>query len=344
MTPNISQETRQALAPTFCTRVLEVEPLNFPTESIQNKQIVANHHVESWSTQGTLTKLHIFRLEQYDTLLYIDADCLVVKDVTHLFDLGKLYQQSEALLAAVPDIFPPDRFNAGVMVVRPSKKVFQNMMAQASLLTTYDGGDTGFLNAYFSEWFTEMPPFARLKFGYNAQRFLYHCTYEKQPNYWDLGVAPDLHIVHYSSSPKPWDSKPAFEEENEITLTNHLLQQDEIKKLKKVNKKSELESLWWKWYQRSQNYTATYTKELAEGEKKGNQAIVAAKRTAEFNARPKTPKEIHQLVSARYKELRRDHGMNPKDAMDQAQMEYAQEEAPSASSQVAAMFGLNAIL
>lgn len=35
-----------------------------------------------------------------------------------------------------------------VMVIRPSEKVFQNMMAQRALLTTYDGSDTGFLNAY----------------------------------------------------------------------------------------------------------------------------------------------------------------------------------------------------
>lgn len=82
------------------------------------------------------------------------------------------------------------------MVVRPSQSVFDNMMSQASLLTSYDGGDTGFLNAYFAEWYKDMPPMARLPFGCNAQWFLYHCTYEKQPNYWDMAV--DLHVIHYT--------------------------------------------------------------------------------------------------------------------------------------------------
>jgi len=336
VTPNISQKTRKMLCPTFCTRIIEVQSLDFPDQSIQNKQIVANH-VTSWSFQGALTKLHIFRLEQYDTILYIDADCLVVKDVTHLFDLGKLYQESEALLAAAPDIFPPDRFNAGVMVVRPSRSVFKNMMDQSALLSSYDGGDTGFLNAYFSEWHSNMPPFSRLKFGYNAQRFLYHSTYEKQPNYWDLGVAPDLYIVHYSSSPKPWESKPTvIEEEGKVNIEEHL-QQEEIKTLKKVKKSAELELLWWNSYQRSQNYAKTYANEKMEEEKKENQAILAAKKAAQ----PKSVKDIHRLVSSRYKELRR-QGLNTKDAMEQARQEHDQDlENRSAGSQVAAMFGIN---
>ena len=209
VTPNVSKSTRNALCPAFCTRILEVEPLDFPKSSNQ----LVSSHVESWELQGALTKLHIFRLDVYGAVLYLDADCLVTKDVSHLLELGKIYTESEALIAAAPDIFPPGKFNGGVLVVRPSRSVFENMMAQASLLTTYDGGDTGFLNAYFSNWYTEMPPMARLGFRYNAQRFMFHCTHEKQPDYWDLAVTPDLHVIHYSSSPKPWETMGQPKEE-----------------------------------------------------------------------------------------------------------------------------------
>jgi glycogenin len=67
---------------------------------------------------------------------------------------------------------------------------------------TYDGGDTGFLNARFPQWFAS-PPDNRLPFQYNAQRTLYWYTHSKQPGYWDVGVG-EKKILHFSSSPKPW--------------------------------------------------------------------------------------------------------------------------------------------
>ena len=60
----------------------------------------------------------------------------------------------------------------------------------------------GFLNAYFPDWYT-MSPESRLSFGFNAQRTLFWFTHEKCPGYWN-SIQP-LKIVHYSSSPKPWE-------------------------------------------------------------------------------------------------------------------------------------------
>ena len=42
--------------------------------------------------------------------------------------------------AAAPDIFPPDRFNAGVLVIKPGKDVFENLLAKAKTIKSYDGG------------------------------------------------------------------------------------------------------------------------------------------------------------------------------------------------------------
>lgn len=333
ITPNVSQAVRDTLYPAFCTRILEVEPISFPCSSIEYKQVSTREKL--WSANGELTKLHIFRFENYDTLLYIDADCLVVKDLTPLLDLGKVYQESEALIAAAPDIFPPDKFNAGVLVVRPSKSVYDNMMEQRSLLTTYDGGDTGFLNAYFSNWYTDMPPFARLKFGFNAQRFLYQSTYERQPDYWDLSVAPDLHIIHYSSLPKPWESKPIMSETVERQGSRS---EENIPKRKRAPKSAELEALWWKWYDKSQNY-AKLAREKAEQRARAPSSASAKKPRATDAST--NPKEMHKLVSARYKQLRRE-GKNSKEAMMAARHEYGlDKEAVDANKAVAAMFGLS---
>lgn len=45
--------------------------------------------------------------------------------------------------AAAPDVFPPDKFNAGVMVVVPSLLVLEDMLSKVEDLPSYDGGDTG---------------------------------------------------------------------------------------------------------------------------------------------------------------------------------------------------------
>lgn len=76
------------------------------------------------------------------------------------------------------------------------------MISKLGTLPSYDGGDTGFLNAYFSNWYGG-PPASRLSFGYNAQRTLYWYTHAKRPGYWD-SINPKK-IIHYSSSPKPWE-------------------------------------------------------------------------------------------------------------------------------------------
>lgn len=52
----------------------------------------------------------------------------------------------------------------GVLVIQPSRSVFEDMISRVSLLHSHDGGDTGFLNSYFSEWYTSGAEH-RLPFG-----------------------------------------------------------------------------------------------------------------------------------------------------------------------------------
>ncbi len=59
--------------------------------------------------------------------------------------------------AAAPDVFPPDKFNAGVMVIRPDAAIFQDMLLKISILRSHDGGDTGHMfffggRVYLAMW------------------------------------------------------------------------------------------------------------------------------------------------------------------------------------------------
>lgn len=237
VTPQVTEGIRKGLRG-LCDEIIEVEPIPNP--------YAAETHVAGWVDSG-FTKLRIWELTQFERVVYLDADCLVLEDLQELFAL-------EADFAAAPDVFPPDRFNAGVLLVRPNLELFDDLVQQASTraLPSYDGGDTGFLNAYFPDWSsgplllpttntsttTSMSSsrsssnsssttyissqgisLARLPFAWNAQRTMHWLTHAKAPGYWE-SVAPFIKILHFSSSPKPWEAEGA-------------------------KKKGELEMKWW---------------------------------------------------------------------------------------------------
>ena len=91
-------------------------------------------------------------------VFYIDADCMIISNPEDAF-------KRDVELAAAPDIFPPDRFNAGVLLIvrqyfinifdeqKPNKSVYEDMLVKTQTFPSYDGGDTGFLNAYFPTWY-----------------------------------------------------------------------------------------------------------------------------------------------------------------------------------------------
>lgn len=178
-------------------------------------QPVASPHrtdVPAWEN-SEFTKLRVWEQTDFDVLVYIDADCLVLENVDELF--------SRPDPSFCPDVFPPDKFNAGVMVLRPSLETFTKMVDATDKLPSHDGGDTGFLNSFFPNWY-DWSSAHRLPFRYNALRTMYWFTH-RNPGYWQA-VKP-IKILHFCSSPKPWDAEA---------------------------KKGDLEQLWWEHYLRSQ--------------------------------------------------------------------------------------------
>jgi len=224
VTESVSSAARKALQEDGINVIL-VEPIPYPSYP---------SHVPSWNQVG-LTKLRIWQLSNlYSKVVYIDADAIALKNVDGLFDINLTRGVDGHPLAAAPDLFPPDRFNAGVLVTEPDERVFVELMRRAGeCIETYDGGDTGFLNNVFDDWH-HWPASNRLSFGFNAQRTMHWFT-KKNERYWDIGVGEkNLHIIHYSSSPKPW----------------------EIPKVDK-RRSDKLEQLWWQIHNKRGNGEAT---------------------------------------------------------------------------------------
>mmetsp|Transcript_54914 Transcript_54914/g.110212 ORF Transcript_54914/g.110212 Transcript_54914/m.110212 type:complete len:228 (-) Transcript_54914:15-698(-) len=186
-----------------------------PLLELREVEAIPNPHktdVPGWVNSG-FTKLRVWEQDDFEKLIYVDADCVVLESIDELFD-----RPSPSFC---PDVFPPDRFNAGVIVLQPSRETFADMFERIPTLPSHDGGDTGFLNSYFPQWY-EWPAEHRMPFRYNALRTMYWFTH-KNPGYWE-SVKP-IKVLHFCSSPKPWDPEA---------------------------KKGDLEQLWWQHYLRSQ--------------------------------------------------------------------------------------------
>ncbi|CAG2172921.1 unnamed protein product [Oppiella nova] len=138
----------------------------------------------------TLSKIHCWRLTQYKKCVFLDADCLIVHNIDELFEKEEL--------SAVPDIGWPDCFNSGVFVYSPSEETFRALLKSAIESGSFDGGDQGLLNTYFSDWRTKDIS-RHLSFIYNMSSI---AVYSYPPAYKQFGK--NVKVIHFLGSLKPW--------------------------------------------------------------------------------------------------------------------------------------------
>jgi len=138
----------------------------------------------------TFSKLRAWTLTQFKKCVFLDADTLILKNVDELFEREEL--------SASPDIGWPDCFNTGVFVFRPSLDTYDSLLQFAKSRGSFDGGDQGLLNDYFSWWATRDISY-HLPFTYNM---VSNVSYTYNPAFKRFGS--DVKIVHFLGSIKPW--------------------------------------------------------------------------------------------------------------------------------------------
>lgn len=78
----------------------------------------------------------------FPAVVYLDADTIVSRNIDELF-------LCDGFCAVLRH---SEKFNTGVLVLRPSQEVFMDMMESIQTTPSYTGGDQGFLNSYFSKF------------------------------------------------------------------------------------------------------------------------------------------------------------------------------------------------
>jgi glycogenin glucosyltransferase len=149
-----------------------------------------------WAT--TCTKFAVWKLVEYDRVIFMDSDTLVVGPID-----DAMFGYSNASLVAAPESFPPDMFNSGFMVISPSLQAFDRLLEINSATGSTEGGDQGIINKFCSHWFSandDDPDCGRLPWLFNVQAAYYS-------QYKTLRLMNSLRtpsVIHFVSDGKPW--------------------------------------------------------------------------------------------------------------------------------------------
>ncbi|XP_048190647.1 glycogenin-1 [Perognathus longimembris pacificus] len=182
-TPQVSDAMRKALETVF-DEVITVDVL----DSGDSAHLTLMKRPE---LGVTLTKLHCWSLTQYSKCVFMDADTLVLANIDDLFEREEL--------SAAPDPGWPDCFNSGVFVYQPSAETYSQLLHLAAEQGSFDGGDQGLLNTFFSSWATTDIR-KHLPFIYNMSSI---AIYSYLPAFKAFGASAK--VVHFLGRVKPWN-------------------------------------------------------------------------------------------------------------------------------------------
>jgi len=182
VTPGVSESMRTKLKDVY-NIVQEVNVLD--SQDAANLALLARPELGI-----TFTKLHCWRLVQFEKCVFLDADTLVLQNCDELFEREEL--------SAAPDVSWPDCFNSGVFVYKPSVETYGKITQFAIDNGSFDGGDQGLLNSYFSDWaHTDIQK--HLPFVYNVTAYASYCYLPAFKQFRDK-----IKILHFAGKMKPW--------------------------------------------------------------------------------------------------------------------------------------------
>jgi alpha-N-acetylglucosamine transferase len=223
ITPNLSKETMDLLE-TSKIKLIKITPIKNPILDDPNDRRYYNY-----------SKLNMWSLTQFEKIVYLDADMIVLHNIDELFEKKNMSSTNSG--GWLPDKKDWKEMNSGLIVLEPSTTLFEHMKSQVGQIEKEQGkGDQAFLHQYYHDWAEKKD--LHLPHIYNI--FDIHLKgYKKHFGYYvDTNIQTDnkkydekrVKIVHYIGQKKPW----------------HMV--DEIKAKTDPDEEWEAKKLWVKYY------------------------------------------------------------------------------------------------
>lgn len=133
-------------------------------------------------------KLRLWQMEEYERVVFIDADALVLKNIDKLFAYPEF--------CAAPNVYESlgdfHRMNSGVFVARPSQATFSAMLERLDAPNAFwRRTDQTFLQAFFPDWH-----------GLPVTMNMLQYVWFNLPELWDWA---SIGVLHYQYE-KPWET------------------------------------------------------------------------------------------------------------------------------------------
>lgn len=223
LTATIDPDDRRTLQDDGCL-LREVEPIR-PASGLPAAYANARF-AEVW------TKLAVWRLTEFERVVFLDADMLVTQNMDELFTLELADGQIAACHAcrcnpnqirSYPASWTPenchytdddgtggngrstadDYLNGGILVLRPDEQVFADQMAalaEVDDLARYPFAEQDFLNEHFHRRWRPLP------YVYNALKTLPF----QHPTLWDASAVKNIHYIIDKPWQKPLDPQDRY--------------------------------------------------------------------------------------------------------------------------------------
>jgi len=205
----VSNNVRDTLARVRIEQI-DAPPINVPVE-IKQANVASDHH-RHWA--GVFEKLGVFSLCQFEKIVYIDSDVLVIKNLDELFD-------RPPRSAVIADRYPGNEdctdLNAGLMVIEPEPTLTNQLAAflpeafehekrwRAAVGRPPSMGVQSVINLFWKDWITT--PELHLDGRYNV--LVEHLDdYMRQEDHKWRGPE-GIHVLHFIGQVKPWMLTPA---------------------------------------------------------------------------------------------------------------------------------------
>jgi alpha-N-acetylglucosamine transferase len=169
-----------------------------PTSAAFNERHTrANIHGKNPFTKGrkpafhtpldNFAKVRLWQLTQYEKIIFVDADALVLKNIDRLFDYPEF--------SAAPNVYETladfHRLNSGVFVAQPSERTFAAMLERLDQPDAFwKRTDQTLLEEFFPDWHG-LPVFC------NMLQYVWF----NLPELWDW---KSISVLHYQYE-KPWE-------------------------------------------------------------------------------------------------------------------------------------------
>lgn len=198
----LKQETLDRLKEENIEYITQKNKIELPNSILENN---TKNGVTHWT--NTFIKLDLFRLIEFDKLVYLDSDMMIFENIDELFNkphisavvAGKEYRGNEKW----------EEFNSGLMVIEPKKDALKGIEKHIQKISKEKTsfGDQDILNSFYSDW----------KYKYNLHLnpqynmfAIYTDYYVKKLGFKLLNKNNTskkeeiIKVVHFTGRDKPW--------------------------------------------------------------------------------------------------------------------------------------------